>query len=311
MANRRDEIASILRQRVVAGLHLGLLQPGTRLPSVRGLSPEFDADPRVVLAAYGVLEGEGLVELRPRSGIFVARSAVSSGEMLPRMAEWVVDVLVQALARGVPAVGFPDRVRECLETVRLKALCIECNEDQLAGLCGELARDYGLETSPLDIRDLQASTTSRSVREADLLVTTSYHAAEVQQFAERNGKDYLAVSLRREFVAETARLLEKGPLYFVVKDPRFSAKLPEIFASTPGAENLRALVVGRDELSSIPEGAPTYVMAAARDQLQDLSLLARIIPAPRVFSPESAKALLTFILRANIAALNQRESPVA
>lgn len=305
MANRRDEIASILRQRVVAGLHLGLLQPGARLPSVRGLSPEFDADPRVVLAAYGVLEGEGLVEVRPRSGIFVARSAVSSGEMLPRMAEWVVEVLVQALARGVPAVGFADRVRECLETVRLKAVCIECNEDQLAGLCGELARDYGLETSPLDIRDLQASTASRRVREADLLVTTSYHAAEVQQFAERNGKDYLAVSLRGEFVAETARLLEKGPLYFVVKDPRFAAKLPGIFASTPGAENLRALVVGRDELSSIPEGAPTYVMAAARDQLQDLSLLARIIPAPRVFSPDSAKALLTFILRANIAAMKQ------
>ena len=304
MAKRREEIVTVLRQRVVAGLHLGLLRPGARLASVRTLAPEFDTDPRVVLAAYRQLEAEGLVELRPRSGIFVAPSAAGTGEMLPRTAEWVVEVLVQALGRGVPAIEFSERVRGCLETVRLRAVCIECNDDQISGLCRELARDYGFETSPVDIQHLRAATVPDAVQAADLLVTTAYHAAEVQQLAERLGKEYLAVALRPEFIAEASRLLERGALYFVVKDPRFAQKLPGMFAAVRRPENLHALVVGRDDLSRIPAGAPAYVMSGARDQLDDESLLARVIPAPRVFSPESSKALLTCIVRANLAAMS-------
>ena len=308
MARRRDDIANALRQRIVAGLHLGVLKPGARLPSVRSLAAEFAADPRVVLAGYREIELEGLVELRPRSGIFVARTAVSAGEVLPQMAEWVAGVLVQSLARGVPAIEFPERVRRCLETVRLRAVCIECNDDQLASLCGELARDYGFETSPLDVRALHCATVPDEVRNADLLVTTAYHAAEVQRLAEHIGKRYVAVALRPEFLAEAARLLAEGPLYFVVKDPRFADKLPGMFASAAGVGKLRPLVVGRDDVSQIPDGAPVYVMAAARDHLENLPLLTRLIPAPRVFSPESARALLGFVLRENIAAITAEDA---
>ncbi len=307
MPQRRDEVASVLRQRVIAGLHLGLLRPGTRLPSVRTLAAEFDADPRVVLAAYRQLEVDGLVELRPRSGIFVADTAVSTGEMLPQTAEWVVGVLVQALGRGVPAIEFPERVRGCLETVRIRAACIECNNDQIVGLCRELERDYGLTTTPLDISTIPEAGVPAAVQGVDLLVTTSFHAAEVQRLAERLGTPWIGVSLRPEFIAEATRLLEQGPLYFVATDPRFAVKLAGMFASTPGARNLRVLIIGRDDISSIPSDAPTYVMPAARGQLENRALLSRVIPAPRVFSPESARAILTFIVSTNLAALMARE----
>lgn len=309
MPKRRDEIATILRQRLMAGLHLGLLQPGTRLPSVRILGAEFAADPRVVLAAYGQLEQDGLVELRPRSGVFVARSATSAGEALPQTAEWVVGVLVEALGRGVPAIEFPERVRGCLETVRLRAACIECNHDQMTGLCRELAGDYGLTTRGVDISSLRSGPVPQAVEEADLLVTTSYHAVEVRCLAERTGKPWIVISHRAEFIAETARLLAQGPLYFVATDPRFVDKLREMFASTPGIENLHVLVSGRDDLSVIPGDAPAYVMPAARDQVTDPALMARVIPAPRIFSPESARALLAFIVSANVAAMRDRKAP--
>ncbi|MBW3630491.1 MAG: GntR family transcriptional regulator [Gemmatimonadetes bacterium] len=106
-----------------------------RLPSARTLAAEFDVDLRVVLTGYRQLEADAPVELRPPSGVFVADTAVRAGETLPQTAEWVVEVLVQALERGVPAVEFPERVRGCLETVRLRAACIECNDDQIATLC--------------------------------------------------------------------------------------------------------------------------------------------------------------------------------
>lgn len=173
MPHRRGTITEALRQRIVAGLHLGVFRQGDRLPSVRALAREFDADPRVVLAAYRQLEGEGLAEVRARSGIYVAHTAAGhSLPQLPQLAEWVVGVLVEALSRGVPAVDFPERVRRCLDTLRLRTACLECNTDQTTSLCEELRRDYGLETNGVDVTALAAEEAPYEVRRADLLVTT-------------------------------------------------------------------------------------------------------------------------------------------
>jgi DNA-binding transcriptional regulator YhcF (GntR family) len=309
MPHRRDTITEGLRQRVVTGLHLGLFRQGDRLPSVRALALEFDADPRVVLAAYRQLEGEGLVEVRARSGIYVAHTAAGTGDSLPQVAEWAVGVLVEALSRGVPAVEFPERVRRCLETLRLRAACLECNTDQTTSLCEELRRDYGLESNAVDVAALAAEEVPYDVRRADLLVTTPFHVGEVKRLAERLGKPWIAVSYRADFLTETARLLEQGPVYFVAVDPRFADKLRLIFSSTPHVGNLRTLIVGRDDLARIPEGEPTYVMPAARARLDGLSLLTRVIPAPRVFSAHSARELLSFVVRSNLAAHAAQEAP--
>ena len=308
MASRRDEIADTLRQRVLTGLHFGTLRPGNRLPSVRVLEPELKADPRVILAAYRRLEGEGLVELRPRSGIYVAATSFVTGEMMPQTAAWIVEVLVQALGRGIPAVELPERMLRCLETLRLRAACLECNQDQITGLCTELHRDYGLEVHGTEIEALRDGEIPHEVRRADLLVTTSFHAAEVQPIAKRLGKPLIVVSLRADFLAEVERILTQGPVYFVVADPRFATKLPRIFSSASGVANLRALVAGQDNLKQLPDAAPVYVMQAARALLDELDLPEHVIPAMRGFSPDSARQLLTFIIRSNLAATLARKS---
>jgi DNA-binding transcriptional MocR family regulator len=68
MPARREQIREILRQRVISGLHLGILSPGERLPSARDTARELGADYRVVVAALRALERDGLVEVRPRVG---------------------------------------------------------------------------------------------------------------------------------------------------------------------------------------------------------------------------------------------------
>lgn len=303
MAERRTSIADALRQRLVAGLYLGTTRPGDRLPSVRALAPEFGADPRVVLAAYRKLEVEGLVEVRTRSGVFAAQRASTSGEVLPFLTTWVVDVLVQALSRGIPAVDFPERVRRCLKTVSLTAACVECNDDQIAGLCAELADDYGFRTRPVDLAAVRAAVVPEEVWRADVLVTTRFHADDVRDLAKRLEMPCIVVSLRPDFVGELTRLLKQGPVYFVASDARFRDKLAATFAGTPGADNLHTLLVGRDDLNRIPESAPAYVMRGARKQIEDEQLLARFVPAPRVFSEESARQLLSFVIEANMQAM--------
>jgi DNA-binding transcriptional regulator YhcF (GntR family) len=308
MAERRAETSDAIRRRIVSGLHLGTLAHGDRLPSTRELSHEFGVTPRTVMAAYRELEREGLVQLRPRSGIYVAATPASGGGMLTQLAGWVVEVLVQGLTRNIPPIEFPERVRRCLETLRLRAVCVAGNRDQIYSLCSELRADFGLDTSGVELDTLSApdDDAQLSLRRADLLVTIALHAAEVQRRARELGKPWIVVSLRPDLMSEVTRLLAGGPVYFVATDPRFGDALSRIFEPTGHASNARLVILGRDDPDTIPEGAPTYMMRSAREQLRDTPLAGRVVPTPRFFSTDSARELLTFIVRANIAAMASR-----
>jgi DNA-binding transcriptional regulator YhcF (GntR family) len=308
MAERRAEVTDAIRRRIVSGLHLGTLSHGDRLPSTRELSDEFGVTPRTVMAAYRELEQEGLVELRPRSGIYVAATHASGGGMLTQLAGWVVEVLVQGLTRNVPPIEFPERVRRCLETLRLRAICIAGNRDQIHSLCTELRADYGLETDGVELEQLSTpdDVTRLALRRADVLVTIALHAAEVQRRARELAKPWIVVSLRPDLMSEVTRRLATEPVYFVATDPRFGEALRRIFEPTGHANNARLVVLGRDDPAAIPDGAPTYIMRSAREQLGDSPLAGRVIPTPHVFSTDTARELLTFIIRANIVAMAAR-----
>lgn len=309
MVQRRSDIAAQLRRRLVTELHLGLRRPGDRLPSTRDLARELRADPRVVLAAYRELEDDGLVEFRPRSGVYVAESALTGQSSLPRLAAWALEIFVEGLSRGVPAPELPERLRRCLETLRLHATCVECNHDQLHSLCQELHRDYGFDTTPLELDALNANGEEARtlLKRTDILVTTAFHAAEVKRVAERVGKPWFAITIGSEFIGEMSRLMNEGPVYIVGTDDRLRGKMRMIFEPVPHGENLRVVIVGQDDLGVIPSDAPTYVMKRVRDVPDDvlsaLPNLAHLHPMERVFSPESARELLGFILHANTTAM--------
>ncbi|MFL6605358.1 MAG: PLP-dependent aminotransferase family protein [Steroidobacteraceae bacterium] len=58
-----DDLTVLIRQ--------GALKPGDRVPSVRETSRERGLSPATVIHAYELLEGQGFIETRPRSGYYV------------------------------------------------------------------------------------------------------------------------------------------------------------------------------------------------------------------------------------------------
>jgi DNA-binding transcriptional regulator YhcF (GntR family) len=305
-----EDVLEQLRSRILAQLHLGTLAPGDRLDSTRELAERTGAAPRTVMAAYRRLESEGIVEIRPRSGIFVAAGKSVSRAMLPQLASWVVDVLVQGVARGVPPAEFPERVRRCLETVRVRAACVECNRDQMESICTELTNEYGVTSVPVDLDALDAGDRDAldSLHNADVIVTTSFHAVQLRARAGDLGRPLIVISLRSDVVAQMLELLAGGTVYFIATDERFRAALDEAVGPSGHAGNARVLLVDRDDLESIPPDAPTYVTAAARSLVEVRDIGGRVIPVPRVFSLDSARALLSFIVGVNIAALQAMSS---
>ena len=305
--HRRGDISDTLRQRVLSALHFGTARPGDRLPSSRTLAAELAVDARVVTAAYRQLERDGLVERRPPSrAFFVAESPAATGARTPS-AEWLVEVFAGGLARGVPAPDLPEHARRHLETLRLRVAVLEDNRDHLVWLCRELREDFGLTASEVDVAALDdaGDVLPPTLRSADLLVTTAFHADAVRPLADRLGKPVVVAAIRPDLTREITRLLAAGPVYFLGTDVRFAGRLRAMFGGAH-PEHVRAVIVGRDDVHAIPDGAPAYVMRTARDLLGGVPAHVRPLSTLRAFSPETQRDVLRYMLHANAAALGTR-----
>ena len=150
-----------------------------------------------------------------------------------------------------------------------------------------------------------AATIPLVLRRADLVVTTVAHRDWVTELASESRKQVCVIEVRPDLVRGEWSLLFRRPVYAVVADVDFGEMLQRFFAGAAGAKNLNILVVGRDDLSVIPQDAPTYVTQRARSLLQGTPIRGRVLPAARSISPASARELFGFMVRANIEALQR------
>ena len=306
MAVSRELIVDTLRGRVLRGVQAGTLEPGDRLPASRDLATEFDVDYRLVIAAYKALAEEGLVDLRPRGGIYVASTGAPLGGVPPLPERWLAEVLVEALAREIPGPELHEWLRRSVETLRLRAVAITTTLDQAYGLCRELQDDFGMEADALLAEAVRESTDAPlSLRRADLLVTTDAHAEWVRALTADLRKPAIVIQVRPELSGGEWALLLRRPVYAVVASPEFGELLRRFYAAVPGIENLRVVVHGRDDLQQIPEGAPTYVTQRVRALLGDARIPGRILPAVRTIAASSAREIFSFIVRSNIEAMSR------
>lgn len=294
-----EEILGQLRRHIVSQIHREALRAGDRLPSMRELSDEWGVHPRHVRAAYETLQREGLVELRPRSGVYAAAPAgLVTGDT--RIGEWLVGVLLQARSWGIPPVGCAERIDRCLRTQRLRAACVESNEDQISWLAYESQADYGLDAFGVDLDAVDTAALGREIRSADLVISTAFHGEMLESVARAEGKPIVLLRLAGGFVEPLTAAMRNGPVYFVVGDRRFAARLPIIYGGVEGGMNLRPLVAGEDDLGVIPPGAAVYVTRAAEMRLESAAALRTVWSPGRIFADSMATELLRIIVGYNV-----------
>lgn len=301
MASPSESLRELLRGRVLRGVAAGALRAGDRLPSARELAREFGVDHRAIVAAYRELDSEGVVELRPRGGVYVRGTAGEPSQPAPPLG-WLTEVYAQGLARGVPVPALPEWLFRSVETRRLRAVVVAPTADQAAGLCRELREDFGLDASAIVPGDLEASG-DPAVRIADLFVTTAAHEAVVRRVAALLERPVIVASVRPDLMDGEWRLLLRRPVYVIVAEAQFEAVLREFLSDFPGVENLRVVPADPAAVQEIPHDATTYVTRGARERLDGVEIPGRILPAARVLSEATTREVVSFILRENLAAL--------
>jgi DNA-binding transcriptional regulator YhcF (GntR family) len=307
LLDRQEEIVEVLRGRVLRGLESGTLISGDRLPSGRDLAAEFDVDHRVVLAAYRQLADERLIEMRTRGGVYVADRHGRNG-LPPIPASWLTEVLTDGLAREIPAPDLHEWLRRCTETLRLRAVVVASTQDQLHGLCRELNDDFGLEAEGVLVSELTDRATPLPIRRADIIVTTAAHESNMRTLGAELKKPVQVIEVRPDLVVGEWAMLLRRPVYVVVATPEFGEMIRGFFSEVKGIENMRLIVLGRDDVSLIPDDAPTYVTQSVRTKLAGVRIPGRILPSARTISAKSAREIFTFIVESNIEAMNRLSS---
>lgn len=297
-------IADILRGRILRGLQAGTLQHGDRLPSARDLVGEFEVDHRAILSAYRELAAEGLVELRQRGGIYVAIDNRNDGGVPVLPQTWIVDVLAQGLMREIPVPELCEWLRRSTETLRLRAAVITSTSDQLQGICRELRDDFGFEADGVIGTELTpGGSLPLAIRRADVLLSTEAHAETALKIGDALKKPVIVISARPDLIVGEWVLLLRKPVYAIVGSSAFGDMIRSFFSRVPGVENLRVLVLGTDDISVIPDDAPTYLTQEVRAQLGAVTLPGRVLPAARTISSVTAREILEFIVRSNVEAM--------
>ncbi len=299
---RRGEIVDILRQRTARALATGSICAGDRLASTREMAHELSADPRVVSAAFRVLESEGLVEIRARSGVYVRMDAAAARSSLVAPVDTLTDVLTNAVVRGYAGPAFAARLHALVSRRRLRTVVLATMSDQVLGIARELSEDFGLDAVPLLVERMTSDAGRRMLKSADLIVTTERHHGSTMLLAEELGIPRLTMSIRRDLFESEWALWRGEPVHIVVLDARFRSLIRKFLADS-GAESAAARVhLATDDLSRIPCDAPTYVTQAARTHIGKGHVPGMMIPPTRLFASDCVRELWRVIGTLNLPA---------
>ena len=297
---KRAVVAATLRDRIERALETGALVHGDRLPGTRETGLELSVDPRVVAAAYTDLADEGLVELRPRSGVYVSRQTVDSSRERRPPSKWLVDIFTDGVAQGFSTRDLCDHLREAALARKARVAVVGSTHDQIAGMCNELRSQFGVECTGVLSESLRRSLPlPHAVRRAHLIVTHESNGELVKRLAQRLGKPAIVATVRPEIIGDEWLLLLEREVFVIAADQRFIDLMSGFLAHTPGAENVTMLIAGRDDLSRISFNAPTYVTQAAREVLGRTRIPGHLVRPTRIFSKESVREILGVLVGIN------------
>jgi DNA-binding transcriptional regulator YhcF (GntR family) len=313
---RDEQLCSMLRARIIAGIHSGQYDVGDRLPTYREIASEAGVDLRAVARAYAMLESEGLVEVRGRSGVFVAPQESIGGTVLAETSRWLSAVLREARLRRIRVPELPEFVRHCTQSTQVRCVCIDETEDQVSALCEELREEFGFHSTGVRVDSLPprsnrgaGKSVPEAIRRADLLVTSLYHVGVVAPLAERWQKPLIVIRLCPDAILRLREWTRDHELPVVHVDPAFPQRMRSILNGE--ADRIRP-VLARDRraVAALDRSKPALISPAARKALADVPLPPSLIDGG-IISNDSAAELIDLLIRFNLEAVQAASSEPA
>lgn len=307
-AGAEADLASRIRDSLLHAVHTGHLRPGDQLPSIREMSRAFGVGYYQVLKAVDVLDREGFVEKRNRSGTYLAPQSASQGEPLSETPAWIAGILLEAFQHQIRVPLLSRLLDQWATGASLRCACIESTTDHLVSLCTETGAQFGLESFPVNAAGIPAAENlTRKLAEelfpqlcgADLFCTTMFHAATARNLAKLFDKPLVVATLAPSVAAVLEHRLQEGRLIAVCADPQMGERLKGF---KHGMYRDRIQVVLAEDPQAVAEldpAEPVLFTRAAQQVLGSVNLRL-LIPLSPSYSTEFAREMAELIVRLNI-----------
>lgn len=305
-----DRLTQLLRNRIVSALHLELVRPGERLPSIRELSRDLEVDHRAVARAYHLLQEEGLVEIRGRAGVFAAVQDAPSADVTRETGAWLANTLAEAWRRNLDAAALQQLIRRATRSTDLTCVCLESTMDHLVSYEDELVRVLRLRVVPVKIPAgaLRAgaegsAAAAQAIRGADLALTTPHHAAFVRPLADAAAVPLVLANVEPVMLQRVDQLVASGKLTLIIADPAFGARIRAAYRERGQTIPASAVIAAteRERIASLPASQSVLITRAAKQVLSERDVGHLVAQAPTL-SVETIRELAEIVIERNLAA---------
>lgn len=236
---------TLVKDHILTAMHVGRLQPGDRVLSVRRFSDMTGLNRKTVHRAYRVLEREGFLAARRGSGTYVSAtrgaSHVAGDER--RLLAAVNHSRAEAAALGLTPEVFARFLTHCTgHGLRGTPVAVaECNREQIGMIANDLRETLGLEPRPVLLRDLAAGERSWLNGVAGI-VTTDCHVSEVERLMADGRLPVYRLALDASFPRRILAAARRGPLWMVVRDGSFGAVFLRLLRHLGGPPEILARI---------------------------------------------------------------------
>jgi GntR family transcriptional regulator len=271
-----------LRERIMTGLYLGRWEPGERLPSIRDVAGVENVDRKTAAAAYRRLQQEGLVRVRPRSGVYLSENAGKPhGGPLERLYQrWLENMYDGARDLGLDTQTILRLVSAVAETEQRRIPVIDAEWSQAEAVAHELRDRLSIKAVPYLLEEVRGDEAVQKT--APFLVTTPYHRAELNRLTRST---VVETTIARKTFKELRKRAREGAVLIVTPTAAVAAQVERALAQQQlvgaGADARVTVASTRDELLAAVEGVPcTFVWPGTPAWVgQELRHLDCIIPA--------------------------------
>jgi GntR family transcriptional regulator len=237
-----------LRDRIMTGLYLGRWEPGERLPSIRDVAGVENVDRKTAAAAYRRLQQEGLVKVRPRSGVYLRDQAtpVHAGPLERLYRRWLENVYEGARDLGLDTHTILRLITAVAEIEQRRIPVIDDDWTQAEAVAHELRDRLGIKTVPYLLDEVRGD--EAVLNAAPFVVTNPYHRTALAE----SGTVVVETTLASRTFKDLRRRAREGSVLLLVP-------------SAAVAERLRRAL---DQGQLLPSGTTADVLVSTnRDEL--------------------------------------------